>query len=159
MDPYLLITTASLLFSIQFVFTKKYQTAAGADLKATFLYNAISPIGFAIVVLIMEKCKVDFTFFSFLLAMAWAIFCNAITYFSIKALSLGSISNYSLFLMAGGMMLPTVYGAFFGDSFGIFKILGISLVLFAVLMRINLKEKADKTAHYFEECLENSGLF
>jgi drug/metabolite transporter (DMT)-like permease len=94
----------------------------------------------------MEKCKVDCTPFSLLLAMTWAVVCNAITYFSIKALSLGSISNYSLFLMAGGMVLPTVYGVFFGDSFGVFKILGIAFVLFAVLMRVNIKEKADKKA-------------
>lgn len=146
MNPYLLITSASILFSIQFVFTKKYQTTAGNDLKATFLYNAISPIGFAIVIFFMEKCKVDCTPFSLLLAMTWAVVCNAITYFSIKALSLGSISNYSLFLMAGGMVLPTVYGVFFGDSFGVFKILGIAFVLFAVLMRVNIKEKADKKA-------------
>ena len=142
LEAYLFISVASVLFSIQFAFTKQYQTLAGTDKKATFLYNALSPIAFAFIILGIEGFQIDFTWFSLFLSLVWAIVACVITYFSIKALSLGSVGNYSLFMMAGGMVLPAIYGVFFGDDFGIFKVLGIFLVLFAVFLRIDFKEKA-----------------
>lgn len=141
LEAYLFISVASVLFSIQFAFTKQYQTVAGTDKKATFLYNALSPIAFAVIMLAIEGFKMEFTWFSLFLSLVWAVVSCVITYFSIKALALGSVGNYSLFMMAGGMVLPAVYGVFFGDDFGIFKILGIALVLLAVVLRIDFKEK------------------
>ena len=149
-DAYLLITIASVMFSIQFAFTKKYQLAAGTDMKAAFLYNALSPLAFCLIMFFLDGCKIEVTPFSLLMSMLWAVVANAITYFSIQALALGSVSNYSLFLLGGGMVLPAIYGAIWGgDTFGFFKITGIVLVLVAVCTQINFKEKTNKTALFY----------
>jgi len=143
---YIFIIVASVLFSTEFAVKKRYQTLAGTDINATFLYNALSPIAFFVIMLFMEKGRMEFTLFEFILSLLWAVVCTAITYFSLKAFSLGSLSNYSLFLLGGGMVLPIIYGAIWGgDSFGFFKILGIAVILLAVLIQINLKEKTNKT--------------
>ena len=142
---YIFIIVASVLFSAEFAVKKKYQTIAGTDINATFLYNAFSPIAFLLILLFMEKGKVEFTWFECILSLLWAVVFTAITYFSLKAFSLGSLSNYSLFLLGGGMVLPILYGAILGgDSFGFFKIFGITLILIAVLMQVNVKEKTNK---------------
>ena len=144
---YLFILTSTVLFSVQFAFTKKYQTAAGTGMRAAFFFNAVSPLVFALLLLLLDGCKWEITSFSVLMSFLWAVISNAITYFSIKALSLGSVSNYSLFLLGGGMVLPAVYGVVWGqDAFGAYKVIGIFLILSAVCIKINRKEKADKTA-------------
>ena len=144
---YLFILTSTVLFSVQFAFTKKYQTAAGTGMRAAFFFNAVSPLAFGLLLLLLDGCKWEITSFSVLMSFLWAVISNAITYFSIKALSLGSVSNYSLFLLGGGMILPAIYGAVWGkDAFGAYKVIGIFLILSAVCIKINRKEKADKTA-------------
>lgn len=144
MKEYIFIIAASMMFSVQFAFTKKYQQTAGTDLKASFLYNALSPILFALIMFFYDKCTLSITPFALIMSLLWAVVSNVITYFSIKALALGSLSNYSLFLLAGGMVLPAVYGAFFGDEFTLPRILGILLVLVAVFIRLDRKEKIEK---------------
>ena len=140
----LYICIASILFSIQPAFTKQYQKNAGEGLKSSFIYNATSPLLFIAIMFFYEGMKLDFTLYSFVMAMIWAVICNAMSFFQIKALSSGNVANYSLFLLGGGMIIPVVYGAIFGDDFGAFKITGVILVCIAVLIKINPKEKGEK---------------
>ena len=109
MIPYILICIATILFSVQFIFTKKYQQSAGTDMESTYLFNAVSPIAFVLILFFMDGMKIEITWFALLLAFMNAIVCSACTYFSIKALALGSLTNYSLWLMSGGMILPFLY--------------------------------------------------
>lgn len=145
MNPYLLIIVASLMFSVQFAFTKKIQTLAGATVKASFVHNVVAPIAYGVIMLALEKFKLQFTPFVLITSLIWAVVSNVITYFSIKSLTYCSISNYSLFLLSGGMILPVIYGFFTGDEFGVFKILGILLILFAIFIKLNA-EKPTKEA-------------
>ncbi len=138
----LYICIASILFSIQPAFTKQYQRNAGDGLKSSFLYNVTSPLLFIAIMFFYEGMKLDFTVYSFVMAMVWAIVCNAMSFFQIKALSYGNVANYSLFLLGGGMLIPVVYGAIFGDDFGACKIIGTVLVCVAILIKINPKEKS-----------------
>ena len=138
---YLFIICATILFGIQFGFTKKFQTVAGEGLKTSFLYNAISPIVFAIVMFFIAKDRLSFAPFTVICSLIWAVIANAITYFSIKSLALGSVANYSVFLLGGGMVLPAVYGFFFGDTITVFKIIGILFILAAVCVKLDFKEK------------------
>ena len=62
-----------------------------------------------------------------------------------KALAGGTLANYSLYLMSGGMILPALYGfCFGGDSIGIWKILSIVIILAAIFVKYDAKEKLDK---------------
>ena len=144
MEEYIFVVIAVTLFSIQFVFTKKYQQAAGSGMEATFLFNTISPVAFVIILFFMDGMKIETTWFALFLSFLWALVCNACSYFSIKALELGSLTNYSLYLMSGGMILPILYGAIFEhDSFSIPKLIGIFVVIAAVFVKMDFKEKAN----------------
>ena len=151
MEEYIFVVIAVTLFSIQFVFTKKYQQAAGSGMEATFLFNTISPVAFVIILFFMDGMKIETTWFALFLSFLWALVCNACSYSSIKALELGSLTNYSLYLMSGGMILPILYGAIFEhDSFSIPKLIGIFVVIAAVFVKMDFKEKANwKTTAYF----------
>lgn len=141
---YLYITIAVVLFSIQFLFTKKYQQAAGDSVKSAFLSNAVAPVGFVIIFFFLDGMKIQATPFALILAFISALVCNFCTYYSIKALALGSLTNYSLWLMSGGMLLPVLYGGIFeNDAFGVAKIIGILMVCAAVIVKMDFKEKTD----------------
>ena len=83
--------------------------------------------------------KFEFTSYSFFLALINAIIMLANSVFSISALAKGSISNYSLYLLSGGMVLPVIYGAFTGDSFGAFKIISILFILIGIFIKYDKK--------------------
>lgn len=145
-----LIFLASVLFSVQFIFTKKFQLHAGADTDSTFLYTAVSPIVYLIVLavwLFAQGEGIAFTPFSIIVAFGYGIVCNACIFFSLKALSLGSMTNYSLWLLSGGMILPAIYGwVFNGEQITVWIILGFLLVITAILLKIDYREKAGRNA-------------
>ena len=144
---YILLIFSAALFGGQFGLTKKYQLTAGDGIKSSFLYNAISPIVFAVIMFFVSGVKLEFYPFTIICSMIWAVIANAITYFSIKSLALGSVANYSVFLLGGGMIVPAVYGFFTGDTVTVFKIIGIVFILVAVCVKIDLKEKNSAFAY------------
>ena len=146
MKEYVFIIVATLLFSIQFLFTKKYQMVAGTATEASFFQKMVSPIMFVFILLCYNKFQFNVTPFAFTLALTNAVISNLIMFFSIKALATGSVANYSLYLLCGGMVLPVIYGAFAGDEFGIWKILSLVLILAAIAVKIDRKEKTSKFA-------------
>lgn len=147
MIEYLLIITATVMFSVQFLFTKKYQLKAGADISASFFHKGISPLLLILALFIYNGFKFEFTSYSFFLALINAIIMLANSVFSISALAKGSISNYSLYLLSGGMVLPVIYGAFTGDSFGVFKIISILFILIGIFIKYDKNEKASIGAY------------
>jgi drug/metabolite transporter (DMT)-like permease len=144
MWEYIFVVTAVALFSIQFVFTKKYQQAAGSGMASVFLFNTISPIAFVVILFFMDGMKIEVTWFALILSFLWALVCNICSYFSIKALEFGSLTNYSLYLMSGGMILPILYGAVFEhDPFSVPKLIGIFVVIAAMFVKMDFKEKTN----------------
>ena len=140
---YLYITIASILFSSQFAFTKQFQRRAGKDFQAIFLSYAVGPIAFIVLTLCTEGFHLQVTPFSLVFSLYAVCSSFLMGYCTINALAAGSLSNYSIFMMSGGMILPCVYGAIWGgDDFGVFKILGIALILSSVFVKIDFKEKA-----------------
>lgn len=144
MLPYIFILTATLLFSVEFLFTKKYQLVAGTNTEASFFQKMVAPIMFVIILFFYNKCELHITTFSFALALINAVICNLIMFFSIKALAGGSIANYTLYLLCGGMVLPVVYGAAIGDSFDVWKGLSLLLIFGAIAVKFDGKEKANR---------------
>jgi drug/metabolite transporter (DMT)-like permease len=138
---YFLIVIATFLFSIQFIFTKKYQLCVGTGLEASFFQKMISPIAFGVILLIYSGFQVQFTWFSILIASCSAIIGVIMTLFTLRALSKGTISNYSLYLLGGGMVIPVIFGACIGEDFGVWKILSIVCIVVAILIKFNFKEK------------------
>ena len=141
-----MIITATMMFSIQFAFTKKYQLLAGDGLCASFVYNAVSPLAFGVIMLFICHFCLDWSPFTIIMSMLWAVIANAITYYSIRSLRLGSVSNYSIFLLGGGMVLPAIFGFIIGDAITIGKCLGIALIIAALVVRSERGDKSQKGA-------------
>ncbi len=143
---YIYLVIASIAFASQFMFTKKYQKTIGeATLGASFFNKMISPIVFVFILLCLNGFQLSVTPFSLILAIVNVAILLSLAIASLKALSSGSIANYSLYLLSGGMLLPVFYGFIFGgDSIGVWKILSILFILGAIFIKLDTKEKITK---------------
>ena len=148
MIEYLLIITATILFSIQFLFTKKYQLSVGEGSDSAFFHRAVSPLLLIFLLLVYNGFKIEFSLFSTLMAVAQALVMVLLSIITMKALSRGSVYNYSLYLLSGGMVIPVIYGALTGDNFGIWKIFSIVVILLCVALKYNPKEKVKKSTYF-----------
>lgn len=137
---YLMVVLATVLYSIQFVFTKFYQKEKGSSFFYSTIFSAIACFVSVPFFLIINKGKVEFTWFSFLTACLFALDCIFCTVFGAKTLSRANLSVYSLFLMLGGMLLPFIYGFTIGEKLTVFKGIAVVCVLVAMLFTLQKEE-------------------
>lgn len=137
MDKYLLLILSAFLFSSEFIFTKLYGEKNGSDYRSAVNFSLISSAISLIVLLICNGFMVKFTWFSALMAGMLAVvhlFANLI---SIKAVSLGSMAVYTLFMMLGGMIVPFIVGAaFLNEEVKIVYIIATLILVVALVLPI-----------------------
>ena len=137
---YLMVTFATVLYSVQFVFTKCYQKEKGASFFYSTIFSALTCLFAVPFFLVLNKGRMEFTWFSFWIACLFAIDCILCAVFSAKTLSKANLSVYSLFLMMGGMLIPFVYGVVNGDELTIFKVVAVACVLLAMVFTLQKEE-------------------
>lgn len=144
---YLMVITATLLYSFQFIFSKSYQRRKGSSFFYSMIFSAISCLATIPFLFVLNKGKVEFTWFSFAIALLYAIDVIICSVFGAKILSKANLSVYSLFLMLGGMILPFLYGLTIGENFTALK--AVSIVSVAVAMIFSLKKDEEKNLDGF----------
>lgn len=168
---YLFVLTGALLFSVQFIFTKLYGDRNESGLKAGFTFSlGANAIIFAYMLIynaIINKTALQFTWFSFGFSIWSAINGLLCTYCGIAALKHVSIADYSLFLMLGAVVIPTLCGVvFFKEYFTVAKIICLLTVTLALLIKFFGDKKAQKEKNdadkraviYYVGCFLLNGL-
>ena len=152
---YLYVAIAAIAVGGQFSLSKVYKkivTPSGySDLFYNFAMGAFSVLIFALICL----GDVGFTAFSFWLAAGVAV-CNVIyTICGLKAVMFGKLAVFTMFLMLGGMVFPTIYGVLFlNETMSAFKIAGVVLLIFSMLFSVTEKtEEKKNTAVFYVLCL------
>ena len=143
---FLYLAIASVAFSAQFIFTKQYQRTVGtADATTSFFHKMIAPLVFVLVLLVKNEFQISITPFSLVMSLLNVGILLCCSLCSMKVLEGGTLANYSLYLMSGGMILPALYGFIFaGDSVGGWKIVSILVILAAIFVKYDSREKVDK---------------
>lgn len=125
---YAFLITAAFLYSLMFLTNRGYQRNNGTGLRValTFtLYTSLIALGIFLVLTVIGKIsgfgvlsgfKLEFSWFSFLLAIFSSFILIGYSIFSIKALGEVNLSLYSIFAMLGGMLLPSIYGLIFSKE-------------------------------------------
>ncbi len=143
---YFLVTSAVVLFSLQFLFNQRFEQSRGESLKSALEFSLYKSIVIVIIMLIISGFKVEITLFSFVMAVIYAVSGIAMTVFSMKAFAVANLSVYSVFSMLGGMLLPFVLGVgFYNEELTVFKAVCCVLIVVSVLLNIK-KGKQDKKA-------------
>ena len=151
---YLIPLGCSFLFSVQFAFNKHYEARMGQSLKASAYFCLTMSAAAAVLVLAMNRFAFAFSLFSCVMALLLAADSMLCTVCSLRAVHLGSLSVYTLFLMLGGMLVPSVLGvAVLGETIGLFRKLGFLLIFLALLVPVfDRKSRQKSSALFFVFC-------
>lgn len=132
---YILVGLATLLLAFEFACSKKYQMNEGTDISAGLKFNAVSGLLTVIVFFALAGFKLEFSFFSLIMAFAMATCAATYSIIGFRVLKTGNMSIYSMFLMSGGMLLPYLFGlAFLSETINPYRVVGIIVILAAVVL-------------------------
>ena len=116
MTDYLLILLADLLFASQFLMTKLYSARNPQSALTSFAFSFGSEFVIFLYMAAFSGFAIVFTPFSLAMAAITAVIMIAASYCSIAALKYINLSLYSVFLMLGGMLLPSLFGIIGADG-------------------------------------------
>ena len=140
MNGYLLIGSAAMLFSLQFLFQRQFQAEKGSGLHAAILFSLGANLVICLVMLPVMQLMDGRLLYgasrrAFCLAFLLAGVNIACLYCGLKALTHIRLSVYSAFMMLGGMFLPSLVGIlFFHEELNAPKIFCFLLTLAALLL-------------------------
>lgn len=131
---YILVILATILLAFDFALSKKYQALEGTAMAAGLKFNMLSGALTAIVFFALSGFRLEFSWFSLILAFAMSLCAMAYSIVGFRILKAGGMALYSLFLMLGGMLLPYIFGVLFLDeSLTWLRVAGVVLIGAAVV--------------------------
>lgn len=150
MQYYLLVSAATVLFALQFLFNQKFEEHRGNTLKSALEFTLYKSIVIVVMMLIISRFRITITLFSVILAIIYAVACILMTYFSMKAFAVANLSVYSVFSMLGGMLLPFLAGVgFYNEELTAFKIVCCLLIIVSVLLNLKGGKQSKKAFLYY----------
>ena len=155
---YLMIIAATFLFSTQFVLNNGYRKESGNTWNASAKFSLYSSVTGFIALGIVNKFHFEFSIFSLIVAVVYAVVCISLAYSSIKAFTYANLSVYSVFAMIGGMLLPFVYGIICGEEFKLIRVVCCVLIAICVAMSINKAQHSKKAIKYYMAVFTLNGL-
>lgn len=146
---YIMLIAASFLFGSQFMVTKSFEKNNGKTLASSIefsiLYSLFASVIFIVIHLISSGTTFNFNLFSVFMAFGLAVVNVSCSVIGIKALAMGNIAIYSLFMMSGGMIVPFLSGVIFlKESVSVFKIIGMAIMIFALCIPVFFKNAKDE---------------
>lgn len=144
-----MLFAAAALFSLQFLFNKKFEEENGSSLSSSMLFSFLSSLAGLVILFVINGFRVSFSPFSLLWAAAYAVDGILFTVASVKAFSTVNLSAYSIFSMLGGMLLPSVYGIIFcNEQLTLFKALCFVLIAVSVAFTVDFKSRGKGLFYY-----------
>lgn len=108
-----MIIIADLLFALQFLFNQQFRKRNGDGIDSTFTFSMYTNGISFLILLILNKFSLNFTWFSLLISAIYAVALLGYAYSGLKSFATANLSVYSIFAMLGGMLLPFAYGVIF----------------------------------------------
>ena len=146
---YALIMLSVVVFSGCFAFTNIYRKYRGAGLQVSLESTFIGSIAGIIALSVINGFKLEFTWFTLVMAILKALSGFGFSYCSLKALGRINLSLYSLFSMLGGMALPFLQGIiFYGEDLTVAKLVCFIVITIALLITMEKGERKKGTIFY-----------
>ena len=159
---YAFLVAAAVLYSFMFLFNGKYQKNNGNGLDSALAFSLYTSVVCLIIYFALsgvrlisgwealEVFELQFSWFSFLLAISSAAVNIGFSFFSIKALGVANLSLFSIFAMLGGMLLPSLYGLIFsGEPMTFGKGACYALIIVALFLTFEKGGKKGKRSLFY----------
>lgn len=151
---YLLMLVGVIILAVNFSFQKLYQKHVGSSVVKGLFFNTLNGIITTVVFFFIHLAMFGiegfyFSPFAIICATAMSAFCFLYVMFGFKMMKKGAMTNYTLFLMSGGMIIPYLFGIVFLGEFSTLsslqialRIVGLLLVVLGVVISNKTKEKS-----------------
>ncbi len=134
---YIMLVIAVFIFAENFAIDDIYANKYGNSLLFNVRFRLVSSLAGLAILLVINGFKIEFTYFSLLMAFVTAIINIWAGFFAFKALASINLSVYSLFSNMGGMMLPFFLGIFFyGEQMTLAKIVCFIFIAVSLLLTV-----------------------
>ena len=156
---YILIGIATILFSLQFIFNKRYQQDEGTAAEKVMLFVFLQSVAIALLMFFLNGCRIECTVFSFLISFWSAVNNILFALFGIYVLSVANVPLYALFSMLGGMLLPFLFGiCVFNEPLTFAKIICCLLIFWALTLGTTQDRKPKRYYLYYFAIFFLNGL-
>ncbi len=146
---YALILLSVVIFGGCFALNDVYRRQRGSSLRISLEFSFISSAAGLVVLLAVNGFRVEFTWFTLLMAVLSALNSFGFTFCSFRSLGLINLSLYSLFSMLGGMLLPFAQGIlFYGESITVAKAVCFVLICAALALTVEKGERSKGAVYY-----------
>lgn len=153
---YGILSIAVIMFSFQFYFNQKYERIEGHTVKAAAAFMFRSSIAGFIILLIINKFRLEFAPFTLILSALTATCYIVYNICSIRALGKINLSLFSLFTTLGGMVLPFAVGVIvYKEPLTTGKIVCFIAVLIALLITVDKKLDKKGIKYYIGVFISN----
>jgi len=145
---YVLLFASALIFSLQFLVTRQYQRINGTGflgaVRLSFMaYLTIAIFFFVKGCITFGGLNFGFSWFTLLMTLGISIVSLSCVYMGIKVLSFGDMSVYSVFMMLGSLILPSLVGlVFYGEELTLLKAIAILLMFSAIIFSVSSIDKS-----------------
>lgn len=151
---YFYLAVAILAFSIQFIFSKKYELMTKGGIKSGVWFSFVKGFIAVFLFLILSGFSIKITTST----IAWALMYSAATVVcsicSILAINRGSVGKVTMFLLSGGLILPFLAGVVLWDEkLGLMKIVGTLIIFSAIIIQNIGREKSKEGTFFFILCM------
>lgn len=141
-----MMVLAAFLLATDFALNKLYQKLYSAAPEKSLLFNCLLGLITALFFFVLNKFTLHITTYSLIIAGLSGSLVMAYNIIGFRLMKMGTMSVYTVFLMAGGMLLPYGFGLIFlNERFEITKALGTALILFGVILSGYQIERDKKT--------------
>lgn len=132
---YILLIISAILIAANFVINNLYQQNRGTSAKRSIEFNMWLGLVSAIIFFVLGGFKCQITSFSVIMATISSLLCVLYTIIGFILMSQGNMSLFTLFLMAGGMIVPFFWGiVFLDENMSILHIIGLVLILSSLII-------------------------
>ncbi len=133
---------AAILYAANFALSKYYQNMKGSAPYGLLMFNAgVSTCKF-IIFFIAGGFILEVNGFSFIMAFLYSMALLAYTMIGFKIMENAKVALYTVFLMAGGMMLPYIWGLIFLDeAYSSLRTIGLLIMALSMVVSNYSKEK------------------
>lgn len=142
---YIYLFIACAFFALQFIFQKLFEVRTRGGLSVCLWNTFVCTLVGMVVIAVRSGIPTEWNWYALFIATLYSasgIICGIA---SITAMSRGNVGSLGTFCLAGGMILPFLYGIIaLDEEAGVFKWLGIAILLLSLIPSVMAKSGQSK---------------
>lgn len=130
-----MLILVAVLTASNFALTKFYQKDGNDSNRELMMFNSLVGLFTGVIFFVVKGFQVEITAYSVLMGLGFSSFVVVYRMVGFKIMEGETISLFTVFLMAGGMILPYIWGLFFlNEEASLLRTIGLLMIVAAMII-------------------------